>query len=854
MDEKTKNIQKQIAKLLFENYVINDKYAGVQMPDGKYVCKKIRWSVDLIYNMLVAKSSLGVYQQKYCTNSIKWICLDFDCADLSELSKILENYIRPAALKLEKLNVNFLAEFSGRRGVHLWINFKGTISKNSGYEIVEKILKIFNFKKGKNEFFNLDVFPATSRGSAKLGKQVKLPLSKHKKGSMSFFISDIKNSKIDDWIKSFEKENFWETQLNILQKYEKNDTEKIFKIFNINPDAKEKNSSILYKKEFLLANKKLTLQEIQKKCKNCKVIQEIINRAIDGNLRYLDRLVLSGCFFKNENFLVEIMQNQKNYNPDLTQKYINAAKGKYYPVTLAYLYDLYNEEIEKDLDPNQTMLSYLAEKLGLQNSIFEIKKQDSKENAKNSLSFFEIIREKELNYMRYNDEVVGVLEYLKIKNLKQYDFELLKEKFENIISKPFREDFSKNNYTIYKRWEENKENPRYLVSLSAQERILTTALVFELAKEANLNFNSYSYNLNFFDCGSVFIPWFSGWQNFQQEVENYLNLEFFQDCSLIKIDLKNYYDSIYLHSLYKQMGNLLFEKNGKKDKIKNIFDFFCSYTENLMKNARGTIRGIPQGPAYARVLSELFLSAIIKEFEKKQTPKSQNYKIMRYVDDIYVAYEGKNPKNFLQEFCDHIEKIGLKINAEKTVVFERIGDMTNFEKESIFNTSKENYLIKSIQDLELEEEEEQKEKIREFEKYLARKGAWSINDANFILNRHLDPIFTEQYLSYYGEKLIEQKIGRGSIYQHLYREIFSREKWFEKFFSKQLYKKIPPNSLNFKNFLSVSYFKISKIFSLKQEQIFQFVKWLDELNDLENDEKSTICAIKDLINDEKRKN
>ncbi len=82
-------------------------------------------------------------------------------------------------------------------------------------------------------------------------------------------------------------------------------------------------------------------------------------------------------------------------------------------------------------------------------------------------------------------------------------------------------------YSVFKRWEEGKESPRCLVTLNITDRILITALIFELAKEADWRFYSYSYNLNFFDYGSVFIPWFHALKSFKQEVENCLYLDFF---------------------------------------------------------------------------------------------------------------------------------------------------------------------------------------------------------------------------------------------------------------------------------------------------------------------------------------
>lgn len=850
MDELKKKEQKQISELLFKYFIMNDKYIAVQMPDGKYIPKKVFCSPQLVYDMLMCGASMGTYQQKYCTDIIKWICLDFDCDNAEYINELVERYVRPAACQLKELGIQFLAEYSGRRGIHLWIHFRGTITKALGYKIIDKISRGYRKRIREERYLALDLFPAVAGGSNKLGKQVKLPLSKHRKGKMSFFIPNIIEGDIREWLHLPERDDFWKIQRDILQGYKRNDPESIWSILEICPDETEIAKSLLYRKEFLLTDKKISLEEIQQKCGDCKIIRQIIDRAIEGNLRYLDRLVLAGCFGKMDrgNFLIDIMSSQSNYKADVTQKYLDAVKERYYPITLLYLYDLYDEQMEEELNPKETILSYIARKLGLSDSICSLEEIQQKDSEIRGRSFFEMIRDKEFQYMAYDNEVLTVNDYLKIKNLKWYDFQILESRLKIIMSAEWKEGRGpEKRYSVFKRWEEGKESPRCLVTLNITDRILTTALIFELVKETGWRFHSYSYNLNFFDYGSVFIPWFHAWKSFKQEVENYLYLDFFKEYGMIKLDLTNFYDSIYMHALYQQMNETLSEKTLEKEKVKRILDYLCWYTESLMSSIHGDIRGIPQGPAYARVLAELFLSTILAEFCKIYNYKDTNCRIIRYVDDIYVIYYGLDGKAFLQRFHNYVEKRGLQINRGKSAVYERIGNMKGWEKEAIFGDSEKNYALKSIQELELEDEDQQQEKIREFEKYLYRKGKWSISDANFILNRCLDPIFVEQYLNYYGEQLIQQKVGRGSIYSRLYHEIFEREKWMRKFFSKQLYRNIPLGTVNFGNFISMCYFGISKILLLQKEQQWEFVQWLMELQNLEIEEESTIRVIKKLI-------
>lgn len=99
------------------------------MPDGKYIPKRITSTPVLFQNMMESGSSLGVYQQQYGRKWIKWICLDFDCKEPYMLPDLVSKYVLPAVIKLKEMGIHYLAEFSGRRGIHIWIFTKGIITK-----------------------------------------------------------------------------------------------------------------------------------------------------------------------------------------------------------------------------------------------------------------------------------------------------------------------------------------------------------------------------------------------------------------------------------------------------------------------------------------------------------------------------------------------------------------------------------------------------------------------------------------------------------------------------------------------------------------------------------------------------
>ena len=846
-----KDIKYQLARKLFEYYVINDKYVAVQMPDGRYIPRRITCSPMLIYDMIKSGSSLGTYQQQYGKKWIKWICLDFDCKEPVLLPQLLERFVLPAAADLDNRGIRFLAEFSGRRGIHLWVLLKGIISKAQGYQIAEELTVSYRNAVRSQKGFGLDIFPAAASGGMKFGKQVKLPLSVHRKGGQSFFIPDILEMEYQEWMNLPENPDFWKGQLEVLQKYVPNDPEEVWRKLRILPEQEEQEKWLLYRKEYVIGDKKLSLEEIKEKCTDSSVFSMIMQWAEEGNLKYLDRLVLAGCFgnFQNKELLLDIMRQQKNYKEKTTRQYLAKMEGRYYPVTLQYLYDLYGEELEPELDPRMTLLEYVAEKFDFPVVMPKIVEKHKAGKEKDG-RYFAMIRDKELRYMEYDDEVLSVNDYLRLSEMKQYDFKMLMERYQKIIEGAETDIYPMTGYSVYMRQEEGKKEPRMLVSLCPEDRVLTTALIYELVEIMGGRMDSYSYNLNFFyESSSVFMPWYDSWKRFQQDVECYLYLDIFKESGLIKLDLTNFYDSIYIQALFQQMEEihgLSYEKK-EKQKIDNILRYLGSYTENLMRQIKEKIRGVPQGPAYARVFAEMFLTAVITSFLRKYEYEKEDCRILRYVDDMFIVYRGIDGDQLLQQFSDYLFARGLSINWNKSVCFGRIADMKENEKRSIFEDGAANYEIKSIQELELEDEDEQQEKLLQFEKYLRRKGDWSIRDANFILNRYLDPIFVETYLDQYAEILIGQNVGRGSIYKRLYEEILKRDEWMVRFFRKGLYNTIPENSVNFQNFISVCYFQISRIQVLTEKDKEVFIEWLKQERMMCLNDTGTVHAIIHLL-------
>lgn len=169
---------RRIAEKLYENFVVNKNVAAIQQKELKYFTVKSPITVPLIEEMLRGGYSIGTYQQQTNQNKLRWICFDFDCKHQNKenLITLKREYVDVLATRLEKLQIKYLLEFSGRRGIHVWIFLDQVISKDLAFAIVVKLREPFYKKIISDERFGLDCFPKTGSGKInnKYGLQVAL--------------------------------------------------------------------------------------------------------------------------------------------------------------------------------------------------------------------------------------------------------------------------------------------------------------------------------------------------------------------------------------------------------------------------------------------------------------------------------------------------------------------------------------------------------------------------------------------------------------------------------------------------------------------------------------------------------
>lgn len=152
---------KQISERIYSMFVVNTAAAGIQQKNGAYLTRYIPVSPMLIENMISSRGSMGCYQQGMNTGYIKWICFDFDCKDKSspKVKALDGGIVRSLTDVLDSLGISYLKEFSGRRGIHIWVIFDCIIKKRTGYIIEQEILRLAQIRENpENEWGFADVY------------------------------------------------------------------------------------------------------------------------------------------------------------------------------------------------------------------------------------------------------------------------------------------------------------------------------------------------------------------------------------------------------------------------------------------------------------------------------------------------------------------------------------------------------------------------------------------------------------------------------------------------------------------------------------------------------------------------
>lgn len=790
-----KELINMIASQIYSLFVVNTCAAGIQQKDGTYIRKYIPVTVNLIEQMILSNESMGCYQQGYKTGYVKWICYDFDCVDKENpnVEELDRKTVKKLTDFLDSMEIQYLKEFSGRRGIHVWVVFDRIMKKELAYNILISILEhVFKEEINEERKWGLDLFPATNSSRNNIvGKQVKFPLSCHKTGSRSFFYNDIFKYQEDTT-----SDAFFEEQYKILSTYKENDVSCVMTKLKI-PETITKDYEVKYKKYHILDQCYVTSDEIRNILEKTQVFQNIFCRMKRGQSYFIDWAVLLGTLSPIDatgDITRTLFEEFPNYNAKKTTENLKKHKNHYYPATFGYLYHIYRLEMENTIDPKETGLVFLLKNLGINNSFVEEYYELSEKKNIGDISNTFL---KEIGYLLSNDESPDVYIWNRLHLIKKKDKQLLQAEVDYAIKTGIC-NRKANEFRIYNRIESDSK-VRRMVSLSASDRIVTTQLALNLCHYFRGEWKSFSYRPALTSKNEIFFSWYGSWGRYLDQIRTYLETPFFKDYEVVFMDLKGFYDHVDFLTVYRIIG-----ENLEKEAC-NILQYLIKYNDDLMyKISNGRRIGVPQGPAYARIIAEIFLTKVIEILIER---KYMNTRVYRYVDDIMIFCEpGVNSETLFSDVRNRLLRYGLPLNLEKSKCFGKIGNLQQEDKDKLMHVDDFNYDLREDDYTGVLTNRERRQNLRQ---YLSH-NTFNMRSLGYVFGPKTIQVAKDWYFNHYRSEIISSVEGRGSGFRQFYFFLLRNDYYIQTVLDEKLLDAIPACSLNFTNFIDCLYLCLQK--------------------------------------------
>ncbi|HEY1194787.1 RNA-directed DNA polymerase [Flavobacterium sp.] len=152
--------------------------------------------------------------------------------------------------------------------------------------------------------------------------------------------------------------------------------------------------------------------------------------------------------------------------------------------------------------------------------------------------------------------------------------------------------------------------------------------------------------------------------------ENDLVAEAYNYKYILKSDIKNFYPSIYTHSIAWAIHTKeLIRKRGNRNKYN---DYVGLVLDKLFQNSNdGCTNGIAIGPAISDLISEIILIAVDTECSKIVTAKGIDFIGVRFKDDYRFLCQSKQDANFIiKTLQKQMALFNLTLNEGKSQVNE----------------------------------------------------------------------------------------------------------------------------------------------------------------------------------------
>ena len=767
-----KIMNEELGKLLYKAFFYNNKAYAIQEKNDGEVCfftRHQRIDANKVNYYLEQKKSVLAYQQKF--DKLNWVCLDFDIVkkvllEHKDYDFIQDIIFRPILLeevkiccdKLDSLKIEYLMEYSGNRGIHIWILFESPITKSLGYTIIEEIIRVTPFKYigMKDSPIGIDLFPKVPSSKNNIvGKGVKIPMSYHlKSNSYSYLIEDL------NCIKRVENisEELVAVQITLLKKMKRNEVVRVIGALNIKRLAEyneyEKVKVILGKE-----NDEVVIIEALRK--------SVLFRYLFDNLSTLnesERRILVGTFARMQkasdiNFgislLKKIFSETTNYDPEITEIKIELLKNLF-PPNIAHVEKILNMRCDYCHENHISNVVELIDNIEIRECDYLINIINWSRNA-------------EKNYLNFNDEVP--LTFIE-DEMNAIDEKELVDLVTTILENA---EYMEPVFFKYNR--EEGEKIRVLYSLSGRDRIISTTImkyIYDVIGVDSISHLSYSYRISSNSMKTIFMNWNTLWMEFIKAVQSCTNHNAYDKYYVIKLDIKDFYNSINL-TLLKEIlmakSNNGFQYNFLKlnlsalsNEVKMKYENAINYLIRLNESILNSNKGVPQGPAYARYLAELYLASL-DEFLVSNLDEYFDF-ACRYVDDYYIFIKDvEKGKKLKDDLLSELGKMYLDTNDK--LVFGILEDI-KYDIELVNQAEK--YFVDGIDDStpELIKDEARKILSTMFKDFIENDN---VKDFPFFLTHLWDDEYAKSRSEKLVDKLKKTTIGRGSLFKHFYNRI-----------------------------------------------------------------------------------
>ncbi|CAH7209810.1 Reverse transcriptase domain-containing protein [Vibrio chagasii] len=759
---------------LHDLFVMNPTRYASQQSNGGYKTINQNLTPAVIKQMLNLGESLLTYQE--CQGFMRWVCLDFDIkkgfdSDSDSNQNQLISTIQDAARKLDSYQIPYLTECSGNRGFHLWVIFDNEIDKQTAFSFINKIKTSLNKIP---DSVGIDLFPKTSIYNPKakgIGLGVKLPLSKHKKSDKhSFFISKIENISFDkkNWPKSITS-SFLMDQIEILKSYKPFDSELIKAAFDSNEKSKLNiktvniNTTVDYELDDLL-------HELSK----CYCVASILKN-YRSNLSHTNRLILVGLLARISS------SNNPNLGMELLDSFFSRLSNYDQEQTSTRLKDLKNLYPQScDTLKNKLSINCQGCICERKNTPLEVLKgveiKYSFDGFQVSNELFDFVKLSQINYINSNDEVS--IHHLKA-SISSANYLSYNDEFNKLFTGKLEPRHEKYKFVRY----ESESKNRTLVSLSSQDKIISTAslsLLNEVWFDTFSN-NSFGYRVNpSLSKGWIFENWLVKWNLFVKNIKSiiYDEMKSYDNYQVIKIDLKSFYDKINhqklrIKLLDQPISPIIdrLEQFSSQDKVK--YENIINYLLLLTKSTNPKI-GVPQGPAYARFLAEIYLLGLDQLIESSIKRGFEFY--FRFVDDIFIFVEDKEKsEKIYQDISDWVNLNELEVNTSKSLVttveyFKKTNSIMAYENDSKYTINKLMDQKSSLSKKELNSAVVQA-------KGLLNDSKFGLKDNfRFVLSKFSSNDELKYEKSTIEPLILNSKFGRGSLYKTFFSSYYFKKK------------------------------------------------------------------------------